>query len=266
MTLFLRCLCLCVCVFVYQAHSQPNNGNTNTKQSQANQNIAIPQPLKVALEPDQQEIESEKGYKKRQEERDQSNAFWNKWGIGINSALFVLVLIGAYISHRQLRSMEAGLKQTKDLFDAAQRPSIGIENGEVTFAVGEVPKVVLIARNFGKSPAKVISTKGYSNLYNVATGWKDTCPPPVTERPGEGMISSPVLPPSAILRLPYAMDEPVEDGAEFLRYESGLDAVFVWCRIQYKGLESDKIFTTEYYARYYVGLGFAVCDHHNEAT
>lgn len=111
-----------------KSHSQANSNGSNNQQSQANQNITITEPVKVSLEPDKEQIESEKGYKTRQEKRDEANATWSRTGIVVSSLLFILVLIQAIISHRQLKEMKAqakamqdGLKETRKIIEQNER-------------------------------------------------------------------------------------------------------------------------------------------------
>lgn len=89
----------------YQVHCQNNQNSNNNQQTQPNQNVTVTEPVKVLLEPDIEQIESEKGYKTRQEKRDETNATWNRTGIVINSLLFILVLVQAFLSLRGLREM-----------------------------------------------------------------------------------------------------------------------------------------------------------------
>jgi hypothetical protein len=86
--------------------SQNNSNDSQSEQPKTNQNVTITEPVKVLLEPDTEQIESEKGYKARQEQRDETNALWNRAGVIINSLLFILVLIQAYFSLRALNQMQ----------------------------------------------------------------------------------------------------------------------------------------------------------------
>jgi hypothetical protein len=274
---FKRLFIICfVVIATNQVHSQPNNGNSNAHQSQPNQNIAVPQPLKVALEPDQQEIESEKGYKARQEERDQSNALWNKIGLLVNGFLFVLVLIQSIFSYRalieaknavqasqrQADASEKALKATREHFNLTERPAIGLDRifwdrREDGFLLS---KIVMV--NSGKIYAEIIEqSTWFGDLMDVPEGfWNGTAVP----EPGEPLISpnkTGFMHANAKREVVMAWIHP----AQMQELDNKSRAVLLWLKLRYKGRTS-KIYTFESYVLYDPDIrGFKDCPTHNYA-
>lgn len=181
LAVFICCFAQSLVVGQNNAHSQNNNNGGQTEQSKTNQNVTITEPIKVLLESDREQIEAEKGYKARQEKRDETNAAWNRAGIIINSLLFVLVLIQALFSYRallqvqrqasimetQAKLMEASLEETRRTisennrtFQIGNRAYLGAKRGKLKQPV-EVEQPIEAEIEFvnkGNTPAFVINS------------------------------------------------------------------------------------------------------------
>lgn len=183
----------------------------------------------------------------------------------------LVIMVQSFIIQRQWQAMQDALKrtdaiiqQTKDHFEIAERPFIGVEKIRLFESKeGEAGCVVATIRNSGKMPATEVEMFLTPNFYYPHELSDDRCPDPYEEGGAVGLISCGVLQSNATnellsVELPY---EPV-----FRMLKSGEVYTMVWVRIRYKNI-AGKPFETEYFARHNVKTGAITCGkEHNRAT
>ena len=155
-------------------------------------------------------------------------------------------------------------RQTRELFELGQRPSLGVEEANLIQEAGKPFKVYLKIRNSGRSPAKITKVITYPGLYPLQMIPVGDCPDPVANPQSEGMNSKPVVPVNGTRIVPSYFDNifnPIESAA----FEEETAFIFVWCKINYERFGGAKYFI-EYYAKYLRDDdAFSECSAHNHA-
>jgi nitrate reductase NapE component len=151
-------------------------------------------------------------------------------------------------------------QQTRELFDLAERPSLGVELESITVAKDDTATVRVILRNSGRSPARQVSVVNNLNFHPPDIP-KDVCPEPTTDDHAEPLGSKVVIP---VNGMAHSISETIP-ADRIQQVFSDQQLMFIWVRVTYKGLRGSNYFV-EYYARYSNKVGgFQGCQNHNDA-
>ncbi len=194
--------------------------------------------------------------------------FWNVFIIGsVTWLILVTAWVQIDVNRRQWQAMQDGLKQTREMFELTERPSLGLDfpitvwpRDERDLTKGFDVKVVI--RNFGRSPAvkgDALLVIGFPLSAEIPS---NACPEPLRVD-GDGGRSRLVIPAggNAILRGDLTEDE-------FTEIQQGTRTLLVWVSLEYWGVNGREApYTFEYYGRLDIKTGYyEVCQNHNEAT
>jgi hypothetical protein len=153
----------------YQIHSQQNQNSTSNQNNKRIQEVAISHPIDVSIRPNVEELEADKNYRDRQENRDKTNAYLNERNFWLNTFLFIAILATGGISFFQLKSMrqqaqtmQDTLKTTKDFFyidNRAYMAVIDVEFEHKKLIVGKHSNIKAFILNGGKTPAYDVTAR-----------------------------------------------------------------------------------------------------------
>jgi hypothetical protein len=151
-------------------------------------------------------------------------------------------------------------QQSRDLFDLAERPSIGVELESIRVAKDDTATVGVILRNSGTSPARQVSVVNNLNFHPTSIP-RNACPEPTDNAHAEPLCSKVVIPVNGIARS-FSETIPAD---RIQRVFNGQELMFIWVRVTYKGFRGNDYFV-EYYARYSNKAGgFQGCQNRNDA-
>jgi len=180
---------------------------------------------------------------------------WNDPLIILNVFLFLAMCGQAIIFFMQFREMRKNLKQTRDLFELSERPSLGI-NFFLDILPGNHMSVDIEIKNSGKSPARNMIVR--HEVTSVLSTEITTCPEPQRDTLGDPG-SQFVLPVNGVIirRSKITNGEKINDGDEI---------IFAWIRITYESVGGSPYFIEAYSQYDFQSKGFRYCPIYNDAN
>lgn len=160
----------------------------------------------------------------------------------------------------QSAMMREGLQQNRELFELADRPSLGIEKIAIEKYADGTGRIVAIARNSGKSPAIKFKCSITLNFRDPSEVLNKPCPEPKEIDPPTEDPSFGVCPVNA----PITIMSPVRPDHIIESLEKGHIFVMVWVRGTYESIHGRE-YSFEYYARFNSIVGAQICGTHNDA-
>ena len=238
-----------------QSGKQPTNSNANNIDGN---DAKTQQPNKTDTEPS--------AYQKERDARDDAfRADQAKQNGIITSATVIIAIFGglsffaaavyAFISLKQW-------KQNRELFDLAERPSLGIEGAMLDRNARVIRALV---RNSGKAPARNTIVSTTPNIPTVEElGGQHYIEPVETEK-FEGIPSRTVVPVGAIK---FAATNPI-DPETLKEVYNGTRVLFIWIKIEYEGFGGRNPYILKYFGRFNPNNPsgeFEDCPEYNDAT
>jgi hypothetical protein len=191
--------------------------------------------------------------------------FWNVFILGsVTWLILVTAWVQIGVTQKQWQAMQDGLGLQRELFELAERPSLGIVAVSFTIIADGHGVIGLSVTNSGRSPALSVNVEVNVQLSPVNKA-SALCPEPDKKTTEGGIASRSVIPVNAS-QLAFC-NTPISLGIQDPRQlPSGDVWVMVWARSTYRGFGGGEYFV-EYYARYNPAhSSFDVCDKHNNAN
>jgi cbb3-type cytochrome oxidase subunit 3 len=262
-------LIVVIIIFVGQlVYAQPRKNPRDNSAQNTNANVS-PIPFNNSVTQKENETNTEnstyqkerdtkdEAFRAKQAEQNQTIVDATVWIAVFAGLSFFAALAFAIISILQWR-------QNRELFNRAERPSLGVERCDMFLEIGKPIRVNVVVKNTGRSPAKMINGRGFISLVNAANVDETCCPEPNLDRPITGMPSTPVIAVNGTRMLFLNLSQ-VATGADIMYLEKGKVILHVWCKIDYTSFAGTSYFT-EYYAQYVHPKRFDECSTHNDAN
>ncbi len=184
----------------------------------------------------------------------------------------VTIVAQAVVNIKQLGNMKSALKQNRELFDLAERPSVAVEKVEIVLNENEKASAKILVRNYGKSPAKEVTVSSFLVAGTLKESTEDfPCPDLnlVNKLDDESKLVSRAVIASGGIRYSHAYTRDVMAPSDIANIKGPAEKRTLWLfllvLINYRGTSGVEYFA-KYYSRYNHGRGFEECQTHNDAN
>lgn len=273
--LLILVLTFCFVFGHYKIHSQENKNSGQNEQTQTNENISVTKAETPPIQTDTQPTKTAETNNTSQEQKETAKEYRDWIGTVVNSLLFVLVLVQAFISHRQLKAMkfqvdvmQEGLEETrkvieqnervvkasetqaetsrdalehsKEILAVSERAYIGLRgmNFVEPFSIGSQPEVKIKLINGGRTPAFNISAKMAFLIRQNTAEFPDDFDK------ASDKIQIYLIPAGEIRTVEYSHKDFIVDKNTYEQITNGLVKLFVVASIYYEDfLKTKQVFT-----------------------